>query len=431
MLMTFAVGYTISQEKVAIIPTQEVGSSVTVQVGDTTRLSQVAASKTSTLSKFIPVTHWSIGIKGGLNYFRILPEPISRIDQIHPMIGGTVEYSINPLVGIGLEYNYNPYGRPYYINETASGNIKGGAHDAILYGSINLTNLLTPYRMGSSSKLNVFGDAGVGYSFYNFSLDGAPTTYNEGPIAKIGLNLEYNLSKSLALGIEGQYRFYHIALLCLTNYDKGEALTTTIGLRYKFDANGSKQHARNISIDEYYPKPALVIIEKEKAKKDSTTEILNRLKALEAENAALNDKINKLNDAVLALSSKEQTSGKTSIQKTVLNNASFQNIEFEFGSYKLSTSSYSILDQIADILKNNQTSVKLIASGFTDYIGTKEFNQTLSVKRANAVKVYLLDKGVPASNISVIGYGKEKPIATNKTETGRQKNRRVEFQIIK
>jgi len=55
----------------------------------------------------------------------------------------------------------------------------------------------------------------------------------------------------------------------------------------------------------------------------------------------------------------------------------------------------------------------------------------LSVKRANAVKVYLLAKSVPASSITIAGYGKENPIAPNETIEGRQRNRRVEFQITK
>ena len=70
-------------------------------------------------------------------------------------------------------------------------------------------------------------------------------------------------------------------------------------------------------------------------------------------------------------------------------------------------------------------------SGYTDYIGTNEFNQALSVKRANAVKVYMLNRNVPASRISIIGYGEENPIAPNSTDDGRQQNRRVEFQLTK
>jgi OOP family OmpA-OmpF porin len=82
-------------------------------------------------------------------------------------------------------------------------------------------------------------------------------------------------------------------------------------------------------------------------------------------------------------------------------------------------------------LKDRSAKVRLSVAGYTDYVGTEEYNQTLSVKRANSVKAYLLTQHVPASSITIIGYGEKDPIATNNTSEGRQKNRRVEFQITK
>jgi len=70
-------------------------------------------------------------------------------------------------------------------------------------------------------------------------------------------------------------------------------------------------------------------------------------------------------------------------------------------------------------------------AGYTDYIGSNEYNLKLSVRRANSVRIYLLKKHVPAKSITIIGYGEENPIAPNETPEGRQKNRRVEFQITK
>ena len=109
----------------------------------------------------------------------------------------------------------------------------------------------------------------------------------------------------------------------------------------------------------------------------------------------------------------------------------FQNIEFEFGSEKLTRGSYPTLDQIAKTLKDNSITVRISVAGYTDYIGSKEYNMKLSVRRANSVRKYLLHKKVPAKSISIIGYGKEYPIATNKTSEGRRKNRRVEFKMSK
>jgi OmpA-OmpF porin, OOP family len=71
----------------------------------------------------------------------------------------------------------------------------------------------------------------------------------------------------------------------------------------------------------------------------------------------------------------------------------------------------------------------VIATGHTDSIGTEAYNQKLSERRANAVKAYLVSKGVPASKITTLGKGETQPVATNKTKEGRAKNRRVDVEF--
>ena len=71
----------------------------------------------------------------------------------------------------------------------------------------------------------------------------------------------------------------------------------------------------------------------------------------------------------------------------------------------------------------------VIATGHTDSIGTEAYNQKLSERRANAVKAYLVSKGVPANKITTLGKGETQPVATNKTKEGRAKNRRVDVEF--
>jgi len=71
----------------------------------------------------------------------------------------------------------------------------------------------------------------------------------------------------------------------------------------------------------------------------------------------------------------------------------------------------------------------VIATGHTDSRGTDAYNQRLSERRAAAVKDYLVSKGIPASKITTIGKGESQPVATNKTDEGRQKNRRVDIEF--
>lgn len=105
----------------------------------------------------------------------------------------------------------------------------------------------------------------------------------------------------------------------------------------------------------------------------------------------------------------------------------FRNILFDFREASLKPASLPVLDEVAEYLKANP-GLKMEIQGHTDSIGTSGFNKDLSKKRAEAVKAYLVKEGdIGEERLSAIGFGFNRPIATNKTEAGRAKNRRVEF----
>jgi len=103
-----------------------------------------------------------------------------------------------------------------------------------------------------------------------------------------------------------------------------------------------------------------------------------------------------------------------------------KNIYFETGKATLLKKSFAPLNEVAKILTNNPE-LKLAIDGHTDNVGSDALNQTLSDKRAAAVKAYLVKQGVDESRITSTGYGESQPVADNKTAAGRQKNRRVEM----
>lgn len=107
----------------------------------------------------------------------------------------------------------------------------------------------------------------------------------------------------------------------------------------------------------------------------------------------------------------------------------FQNVIFDFNSWELSREAKMEINTVYSYLLENQNT-KIIISGHTDNVGNTEFNQTLSEKRAKSVSDYFINLGLNKSRISFVGYGSEKPITTNETENGRNKNRRVEFKIV-
>ena len=101
-------------------------------------------------------------------------------------------------------------------------------------------------------------------------------------------------------------------------------------------------------------------------------------------------------------------------------------IFFEFDSDKLKVASLSQLDELVVILKKYETA-NLLIEGHADSKGSDAYNLTLSQKRTDAVKTYLMGKGIMESRLTAIGYGETRPIADNNTDAGRAKNRRVEL----
>lgn len=116
----------------------------------------------------------------------------------------------------------------------------------------------------------------------------------------------------------------------------------------------------------------------------------------------------------------------TNEDRQVVNEA-VRNLEFDFGKATIRSHSDSSLNKLAQLLVNKGFSLKL--AGYTDNVGSASANLKLSRDRAEAVKTYLAQQGADPSKITAEGYGKAHPIATNKTDKGRQINRRVEFSI--
>lgn len=106
------------------------------------------------------------------------------------------------------------------------------------------------------------------------------------------------------------------------------------------------------------------------------------------------------------------------------------NIFFDFAKATLRPESNVELDNVVKLMNDNPKMCILI-SGHTDNVGSNEFNLKLSDDRANAVRNYLITKGIHENRIVAQGFGETKPIATNETDEGRQTNRRVEFTILK
>ncbi|MBT8293501.1 MAG: OmpA family protein, partial [Eudoraea sp.] len=108
----------------------------------------------------------------------------------------------------------------------------------------------------------------------------------------------------------------------------------------------------------------------------------------------------------------------------------FKNVLFNFDEFRLLDSAKTDVQKIYNYLDANK-SLQIKVDGHTDNIGTKTYNQYLSDRRCSAVAQYLIELGLSEDRISWEGHGGLEPIASNDTEEGRQRNRRVAFVISK
>jgi OOP family OmpA-OmpF porin len=443
----------------------------------------------------IDVSHFSFGVKTGVNYFTMSPPAPRLYDKFNLMVGGNIDYTINPMYGFGVEYLFNDYTRPYtYLN--VIGLLKGSTNDLIAYGSVNLCNTISPYRTGFWRNLNIYGDVGAGFSLYKYDRDYGLYTSTSDPIVvvKLGLNAEFTLSDYFNLCFETQYRQYDTRQLggALSNRNN-EALVATMGLRYKI-GYAKLKHARNISLCDYSPRPAPVIVNNTTIVKGDTQVTLDRLTSAERENSMLRQRMQRMKEdsinsnalnAMAAQNANDQNTNaknalatqnanaqsalatqnanlkqkmdnmedknlstqNSALQQKLINmeadikrlenqkegrvNVSIENIEFKTGSNDLTPASTDILDQVSNILITYAYWNKLRVIGHTDNVGSNALNQRLSESRALAVKEYLLFKGIPSKNLLAVGMGEEQPTESNATAEGRQSNRRVEFEISK
>ena len=106
-----------------------------------------------------------------------------------------------------------------------------------------------------------------------------------------------------------------------------------------------------------------------------------------------------------------------------------EGIQFMTGKATIKDVSFATLDKIVTAMKERKT-LKIRIEGHTDNVGKEQKNTKLSQARSEAVSQYLVEKGIEASRLEFKGFGPTQPIADNKTDEGRAKNRRVEFVII-
>jgi OOP family OmpA-OmpF porin len=372
------------------------------------------------------INHWSLAVKGGINYLR------NADQKVDFEIGGVVERTFNPRWGMGIEYMFLKNN-----NEAMNhrGEMDGANHDIDVFGSINLSNIIAPYRSAGWQKLNWYVNGGLGVTIYNNEFAATPEakTYDGCKmLGVIGTDLEFNVAKYIALFLEGQYRINSNREQ--TNFAYGRSfISANFGIRVLF---GGESNIRNIAWADYIPGvevPDLTpMFEAQKKELDEKAAAMQKeiddqnaqIKNLEAKIKFTQDSLDRHIYQTKPKVAYTPTAEEAQIIKTALSN-----LEFESAKATIKSTSFTYLDGLAELLKKHpEWSVKL--SGHTDNTGKAASNLKLSKDRAAAVKNYLVSKGADAANIESEGYGSSKPIASNNTAAGKAKNRRVEVELF-
>jgi OOP family OmpA-OmpF porin len=278
-----------------------------------------------------------------------------------------------------VEAGYFDLGK-FSVDATTSGN--GSFHGEARFRGANLDLV---GQLPLSQRLSLLGRAGMQYAHTRTSFSGNrlaavtnPHVSEKKLNAKVGLGLEYKLSEALAL--RGEVERYRLADAV---GNRGEVDLFSLGLVYKF----GRPAARPIAAAA--PQPVIV------------------------------------NEAPVAVAAApapapQPVSEKVSFAAEAL---------FDFDKAIVKPEGKAALDALMAKLEGMNTEV-MIAVGHTDSVGSDAYNDKLSLRRADAVKAYLVSKGLDQARLYTEGKGESQPLAPNTTAEGRAKNRRVTIEVV-
>lgn len=256
------------------------------------------------------------------------------------------------------------------------------------------------YRLPGKRALIPFGLAGLGVS----RNDVANNPESEvGGYANLGLGLMTSPISDSGLKLRAEIRYLH------DSFDEGLSdLHFSAGITLPIGAT-RKEVVKTV---EYVEKP--VVVEKERLVAVADTDRDGVADGIDqCPNTLEGLKVNSVGCVVADES-----------QRVVL-----LGVSFEFNSDRLTANAKDILDETVQALQG-QPDLSVELSGHTDNLGSADYNQQLSQQRAEAVRTYLIEQGIDPQRLVARGYGEARPIRSNRTEVGRERNRRVEFDVI-
>lgn len=195
---------------------------------------------------------------------------------------------------------------------------------------------------------------------------------------------------------------------------KALADAEALRVKQKSEADAKAQSVKESTDAEARRVKGLADAEAQRVKEASDAEARRVKELADAEARRLAEQKDRDNNTIIVLEK-----GKTVVLKGV---------SFEFNKATLTNESETILTRAYNALVANPD-VQVEISGHTDNVGSEQYNQVLSLKRAQAVKNWLVQKGIASNRMKTVGKGENEPVASNATDTGRAENRRIEFYV--
>jgi outer membrane protein OmpA-like peptidoglycan-associated protein len=283
-------------------------------------------------------------------------------------------------------------------------------------------------HFASGHTVNPYVYAGLGAMLYK-RLDGGGVYIPDSKFitsvhAPVGVGLEIFPSKSVSIALDLGYRVTDDYTDAIKSGKLGGYATAKLGVNIYFGTSDTEtQRLRDAEarrLRELAEAEALRLKQQAAADaearriKDLADAEARRLKDLaDAEARRLAEQRHR--DTVIVLEK-----GKTVVLKGV---------NFEFNKATLTRDSEIILGRALSAL-NASPDLRVLIVGHTDHVGSAAYNRDLSLRRANSVKSWLVNRGISAKRLTVAGKGEDEPIDTNETEAGRSNNRRVEFRVL-
>jgi len=407
---------------------------------------------------------WSIGVNVGVTAPSVLTGGVNRFNRSQPNLGFgvSIKDQLSHAFGVQLDLHGGTLKgkqdqspdlvRDPHAQTTVTDTYTGTAYEGFktkfwsgsLSGVVNFGNISFLHRANS---VNFFASAGFGYIMYNPAPSTDLSTYTptwkdvsghwtRNVFIPVGVGVKFRATDHLDFNLGYTENFlddFNMTGVHAKYPSNDKWSYGYVGLEYTLGSSSkpSLEWANPVAMmyDELYDAALRAEVEALKGRVTNVENAVNDLKK-DSDGDGVADQFDKcpntpagsvVDGSGCPIKFPEQVAPQPAVPVA----QPYGNIQFEFDSSVLKTSSYPVLDATSTDLKANSSVVTL--AGYASSEGTAAHNMRLSKDRANSVKTYLVNSGVDAKRLKVKAFGETHPIADNSTEDGRVANRRVEF----